>query len=104
VNSGAPAHRTVTTIEADEGVASSDFLGEKQRERGGWGRRTASYLQLTLIIDHDSFNIVYLKLRLLFSLLSDCKWCRNTWSRATMAEDRLCGLFMLHVHRNDTVR
>jgi hypothetical protein len=24
---------TVTTIEADEGVASSDFLGEKQRER-----------------------------------------------------------------------
>jgi hypothetical protein len=33
VNSGAPAHSTVTTIEADEGVASSDFLGEKQRER-----------------------------------------------------------------------
>jgi len=33
VNSGAPAHRTVITIEADEGVASSDFLGEKQRER-----------------------------------------------------------------------
>jgi hypothetical protein len=35
VNSGAPAHRTVTTIEADEGVVSSDFMGEKQRERGG---------------------------------------------------------------------
>ena len=24
-------------------------------------------------------------------------------SRATMTEDRLCGLVMLHVHRNDTV-
>jgi hypothetical protein len=35
VNSEAPAHRTVTTNEADEGVVSSDFLGEKQRERGG---------------------------------------------------------------------
>jgi hypothetical protein len=33
VNSGAPAHRTVTTIEVEEGVVSSDFLGAKQRER-----------------------------------------------------------------------
>jgi hypothetical protein len=33
VNLGAPAHRTVTTIEVDEGVFSSDFLGAKQRER-----------------------------------------------------------------------
>ena len=33
VNSGAPAHRTVTTNEVDEGVFSSDFLGAKQRER-----------------------------------------------------------------------
>jgi hypothetical protein len=43
VNSGAPAHRTVTTIEVDEGVVSSDFLGAKQRERERRGRRrTAS--------------------------------------------------------------
>ena len=27
----------------------------------------------------------------------------RTWHRATMTEDRLCGLAMIHVHRNDTV-
>ena len=27
----------------------------------------------------------------------------RTWRRATMTEDRLCGLAMIHVHRNDTV-
>jgi hypothetical protein len=27
----------------------------------------------------------------------------KTWCRAKMTEDRLCGLEMLHVHRNDTV-
>jgi hypothetical protein len=52
-------------------------------------------VQLTLIIDHDSFNIVHLKPGLLFTLLSDCKCCRNAWSGATMANDRLCWLFML---------
>ena len=27
----------------------------------------------------------------------------KTWNRATITEDRLCELAMLHVHRNDTV-
>ena len=27
----------------------------------------------------------------------------NTWCRATLTEDRLCVLAMLHVHRNDTI-
>jgi len=29
--------------------------------------------------------------------------CPKTWGRATITEDRLCKLAMLHVHSNDTV-
>jgi len=55
---------------------------------------------------------VILNLKLLLTLpVGSCAYqrsfsalrCLKTWCRATLTEDRLCWLAMLHVHRNDTV-
>jgi hypothetical protein len=68
---------------------------------------TESRVQLVLIIDHDNFNIFHLKPGPVgfcaFERSLSALWRLKIWCRATMTEDCLCGLAMLHVHRNDTV-
>ena len=64
-------------------------------------------VQLVLTIDHNSFNNFHLKPK----PVSSCTFKRSfpalrhlkTRCRATMTENCLCGLVMLHVHRNDIV-
>ena len=72
--------RTVTTIEV---VASSDFLGKTEREGN-----------LTLPVGSCDMWEVFLG----SSAPQD-----NHDTRATMTYDRLFGLAMIHVHRNNTV-
>ena len=64
-------------------------------------------------IDLDLYPNVHMILKLLLTLpVGSCACersfsalrCLKTWCRATMTEVCLCGLAMLHVHRNDTVR
>ena len=72
--------RAVTTFEADEASASSDFLKmeneikgkkhrEKEREREGMRRRTESQLQLVLFIDHDTLSWLFVHFKSLLSVL-----------------------------------
>ena len=51
-------NRVVTTIEADEAIASSDFLKKKKMRFKNKEReeRRRPKSQLVLIIEHDSFN------------------------------------------------
>ena len=51
-------NRAVTTIEADEASAQSDFLKKekKERERERERERAESQFQLVLIIDHDTLS------------------------------------------------
>ena len=74
--------RAITTIEADETTALSDFLkmeneikGKKhrerkrEREREGMRRRTESQLQIVLIIDHDTLSWLFVHFMSLLSVL-----------------------------------
>ncbi|VDI48642.1 Hypothetical predicted protein [Mytilus galloprovincialis] len=62
--------------------------------------------------DPELYPNIHLVLKLLLTLpVGSCSCERSfsalrrlkTWCRATMTEDRLCGLALLHVHRNDAV-
>ena len=62
-------------------------------------RSIESQFRLVLIIDHDSFNTFHLKPGSLFTFVVSYRY----FFRIIVTEDRLYGLSMLHVHRNDTV-
>jgi len=78
-------------------------------------RWVAKYIVNTLIDPISYANLypnVHVILKLLLTLPVGSRACERffmalrrlmTWCRATLTEDRLCGLAMLHVHSNDTV-
>jgi hypothetical protein len=56
--------------------------------------------------DASSYHVVLLKFDCIVVAVMPqyALWYRlKTWCSATMTEDRMCGLAMRHVHRNDTV-